>query len=159
MRYDRISYKIKSLKSECKQEDEMAIIKELIKKESNGTISFGNYQLDEKKKLSDFEVSGDMYKVKTWSEITKLERNGTFVYESIPGTAVNVFKETTDEVSFFVDGIGNTQITLELESNKEYKVIVGERELGVSKTDIGGKLTFDVELQEGAMAMIKVVAA
>ncbi len=159
MRYDRISYKIKSLKSECKQEDEMAIIKELIKKESNGTISFGNYQLDEKKKLSDFEVSGDMYKVKTWSEITKLERNGTFVYESIPGTAVNVFKETTDEVSFFVDGIGNTQITLELESNKEYKVIVGERELGVSKTDIGGKLTFDVELQEGAMAMVKVIAA
>ena len=137
----------------------MAIIKELIKKESNGTISFGNYQLSEKKKLSDFEVSGDMYKVKTWSEITKVERNGTFVYESIPGTAVNVFKETTDEVSFFVDGTGNTQITLELESNKEYKVIVGERELGVSKTDIGGKLTFDVELQEGAMAMVKVVAA
>ncbi|MCI9127998.1 MAG: endosialidase [Eubacterium sp.] len=137
----------------------MAIIKELIKKESNGTISFGNYQLDEKKKLSDFEVSGDMYKVKTWSEITKLERNGTFVYESIPGTAVNVFKETAEEVSFFVDGTGNTQITLELESNKEYKVIVGERELGVSKTDIGGKLTFDVELHEGAMAMVKVIAA
>ena len=38
----------------------MAIIKELIKKESNGTISFGNYELGEKKKLSDFEVSGDM---------------------------------------------------------------------------------------------------
>lgn len=137
----------------------MAIIKELIKKESNGTISFGNYELGEKKKLSDFEVSGDMYKVKTWSEITKLERNGTFVYESIPGTAVNVFKETGEEVSFFVDGTGNTQITLELESNKEYKVIVGDRELGVSKTDIGGKLTFDVELQAGTMTMVKVIAA
>lgn len=137
----------------------MAIIKELIKKESNGTISFGNYELGEKKKLSDFEVSGDMYKVKTWSEITKLERNGTFVYESIPGTAVNVFKETGEEVSFFVDGKGPTQITLELESNKEYKVIVGEKELGVSKTDIGGKLTLDVELQTGTLTMVKVVAA
>lgn len=137
----------------------MAIIKELIKKESNGTISFGNYELSEKKKLSDFEVSGDMYKVKTWSEITKLERNGTFVYESIPGTAVNVFKETGEEISFFVDGKGQTQITLELESNKEYNVIVGTKELGVSKTDIGGKLTFDVELQPGTLTMVKIVAA
>ena len=37
----------------------MAIIKELIKKESNGTISFGNYELDAKKKVSDFEVSAN----------------------------------------------------------------------------------------------------
>ena len=29
-----------------------------------------------------------MYKVKTFKEITKLERNGMFVYESVPGTAV-----------------------------------------------------------------------
>ena len=136
----------------------MAIIKDLIKKESNQTISFGDYELGEKKKLSDFEVSGDMYKVKTWSEITKLERNGTFVYESIPGTAVNVFKETADEVSFFVEGNGNTQITLELESNKNYKVTVEEKELGVSKTDIGGKLTLDVELEKGIMKHVKVTA-
>ena len=137
----------------------MAIIKELIKKESNGTISFGNYELDAKKKVSDFEVSGDMYKDKTWNEITKLERNGTFVYESLPGTAVNVFKETADEVSFFVDGMGQTQITLELEANKEYKVFVNDKDLGVSKTDIGGKLTFDVDLQKGVMTTVKVVAA
>ena len=137
----------------------MAIIKELIKKESNGTISFGNYELDAKKMVSDFEVSGDMYKVKTWNEITKLERNGTFVYESLPGTAVNVFKETADEVSFFVDGMGQTQITLELEANKEYKVFVNDKDLGVSKTDIGGKLTFDVDLQKGVMTTVKVVAA
>lgn len=137
----------------------MAIIKELIKKESNGTISFGNYELDAKKKVSDFEVSGDMYKVKTWNEITKLERNGTFVYESLPGTAVNVFKEIADEVSFFVDGMGQTQITLELEANKEYKVFVNDKDLGVSKTDIGGKLTFDVDLQKGVMTTVKVVAA
>lgn len=32
--------------------------------------------------------------------------------------------ETADEVSFFVDGKGQTQITLELESNKEYRVFV-----------------------------------
>ena len=131
----------------------MAIIKELIKKESNGTISFGNYELAEKKKLSDFEVAGDMYKV-----MTKLERNGSFVYESIPGTAVNVFKETEQEISFFVEGKGQTQITLELESSKEYEVVVGDRNLGVSKTDVGGKLTFDADLNKGSMILVKVVA-
>lgn len=33
-----------------------------------------------KTKLADFEVNGDLYKVKTFKEITKLEKNGTFVY-------------------------------------------------------------------------------
>lgn len=136
----------------------MAIIKELIKKESNGTISFGNYELAEKKKLSDFEVAGDMYKVKTWNAMTKLERNGSFVYESIPGTAVNVFRETEQEISFFVEGKGQTQITLELESSKEYEVVVGDRNLGVSKTDVCGKLTFDADLNKGSMILVKVVA-
>ena len=93
----------------------MAVVKELIRKENNGSISFGNYDLPQKTKLADFEFEGDMYKVKTFYEITKLERNGSFVYESLPGTAVNVFKGTADEVSFFVDGLGSTQITLELE--------------------------------------------
>ncbi len=30
-------------------------------------------------------------RVKTYHEITKLERNGSFVYESVPGTAVEHF--------------------------------------------------------------------
>jgi hypothetical protein len=137
----------------------MAVIKELIRKESNGTISFGNYDLPQKTKLADFEVAGDMYKVKTFKEITKLERNGTFVYESIPGTAVSVFKETADEVNFFVDGVGQTQITLELESNKDYKIVIGDKDLGVSKTDVGGKITFDVELVKGSLTQIKIITA
>ena len=61
----------------------MAVIKELIRKENNGSISFGNYELPQKTKLAYFEVNGDLYKVKTFKEITKLEKNGTFVYESI----------------------------------------------------------------------------
>ena len=66
----------------------MSTVKELIRVEENGAISFGNYELDVKSKLSDFECNGDVYKVKTFSEITKLERNGMFVYESVPGTTV-----------------------------------------------------------------------
>ena len=137
----------------------MAIIKELIKKRKQWNNQLWKLRIRCKEEGVRFEVSGDMYKVKTWNEITKLERNGTFVYESLPGTAVNVFKETADEVSFFVDGMGQTQITLELEANKEYKVFVNDKDLGVSKTDIGGKLTFDVDLQKGVMTTVKVVAA
>ena len=66
----------------------MATIKELIRTEAAGGISFGNYELDTKTKLSDYEYDGDLYKVKTFKEITKLERNGMFVYESVPGTTV-----------------------------------------------------------------------
>ena len=40
----------------------MAVIKELIRKENNGSISFGNYELPQKTKLADFEVNGDLYK-------------------------------------------------------------------------------------------------
>ena len=137
----------------------MAVVKELIRTEENGTISFGDYEKTQKSKVSDYPHQGDMYKVKTFKEITKLEKNGTFVYESIPGTAVSVFKETADEVSFFVDGKGQTQITLELESNKEYRVFVGDRDLGVSKTDVGGKITLDVDLENGNLTTVKVVTA
>ena len=33
----------------------MAVVEELIRKEDDGTLSFGNFELDSKKKLSDFE--------------------------------------------------------------------------------------------------------
>ena len=58
----------------------MATISELIRSEADGTISFGDYTLGAKAKLDNFEHQGDIYKVKTFSEITKLERNGMFVY-------------------------------------------------------------------------------
>ena len=43
----------------------MAIVAELLRAEEDGTLSFGNYTLDTKSKLSDFEHDGDIYKVKT----------------------------------------------------------------------------------------------
>ena len=60
----------------------MSVINELIRTEANGTLSFGNYSLAAKSKVEDFEHEGDLYKVKTFKEITKLERNGMFVYET-----------------------------------------------------------------------------
>ena len=57
---------------------------ELIRVAADGSIGFGDYTLAVKSKLSDFPHLGDLYKVKTFAEITKLERNGSFVYESVP---------------------------------------------------------------------------
>ena len=58
----------------------MAVISELIRTEENGKLSFGDYTLAAKAKLDNFEKDGDIYKVKTFKEITKLERNGLFVH-------------------------------------------------------------------------------
>lgn len=52
----------------------MSVVKELIRTEADGGISFGDYELAAKAKKSDFEHRGDLYKVKTFKEITKLER-------------------------------------------------------------------------------------
>ena len=48
----------------------MPVIKELIRTEADGTLSFGNYELDKKSKVEDFEIDGDIYKVKTYNEST-----------------------------------------------------------------------------------------
>lgn len=135
----------------------MPVINELIRKEGNGTISFGNYNLDAKSKVSDFEYNGDLYKVKTFKEITKLERNGVFVYESVPGTAVENLKITEKEIKFYVEGLEDTQITLELEAEKEYKIYIDETNVGKVKTNLGGKLMFSVELGVNHRSAVRVV--
>lgn len=135
----------------------MPVINELIREEGNGTISFGNYNLDTKSKVSDFEYNGDLYKVKTFKEITKLERNGIFVYESVPGTAVFDFLATENEVNFVAEGLGDTQVTLELEAEKEYNIYINEVNVGKVKTNLGGKLMFSLELENHHSSAVKIV--
>ncbi|MEY8237607.1 endosialidase [Lachnospiraceae bacterium 66-29] len=126
----------------------MAVVEELIRMENNDTLSFGNYKLDSKSKLDNFAFGGDLYKVKTFKEITKLERNGMFVYESVPGTTVNQLMVTDSKVAFQVEGPEDAQITLELEEQTEYKVLVDNVDAGQMKTNLGGKLSLSVELNE-----------
>ena len=89
----------------------MATIKELIRTEAAGGISFGNYELNTKSKLSDFEYNGDLYKVKTFCEITKLERN---------------------------------------------EVILDGMSLGHMKTNLGGKLSFSVDLNPDKAVQVEI---
>ena len=113
----------------------MAVVKELIRTEENGTISFGDYEKNQKSKVSDYPHQGDMYKVKTFKEITKLERNGMFVYE----------------------GPEDAQITVELEAEAQYEVYLDGASTGKMETNLGGKLSFSVELGNGSAVDVKIV--
>lgn len=135
----------------------MPVIQELIRIEKDGTISFGNYELTAKSKLQDFEYKGDLYKVKTYHEITKLERNGLLVYESVPGTTVSHFQVSDTKIEFVVEGNQDAQITVQLEDDCEYEVFIDGVAAGGMKTNLSGKLAMSVELSEGKKTEIKVV--
>ena len=135
----------------------MSVIKDLICTEEDGTLSFGNYELAEKAKRSDYEHEGDLYKVKTFAEITKLEKNGMFVYESVPGTAVHHFHSTANGVSFEVEGRADAQIILGLEEDAEYKIYIDDVNAGTMTTQLGGKLVLSVEIGAVDEVPVKVV--
>lgn len=135
----------------------MAAVKELLKAEADGTLSFGDYTLESKTKLDGFEFQGDIYKVKTFGEITKLEKNGMFVYESVPGTAVEGFIASEKEVVFTVSGMQDAQVTLELEADSEYVVYMDEVDVGDMKTNLSGKLSVSTELTPDKCVEIRVV--
>ena len=131
----------------------MAAISELIRTEANGTLSFGDYTLGAKAKLDNYDFNGDKYKVKTFKEITKLERNGLFVYESVPGTAVTDFDQTENTVAFTVEGPEDAEITLGLDEETEYDVSIAGTSVGIMSTNLGGKLTISVELNGEPVAV------
>jgi len=125
----------------------MSVVKELLRSEENGTISFGNYELRDKKKVEDFAHMGDLYKVKTFEEITKLEKNGMFLYESVPGTAVHEFAETAEGVTFLAEGAHSTQVTVGLKEDTEYEVFLQGNSIGAVKTNLSGKLSVSIDLK------------
>ena len=133
----------------------MAAVKELLRTEANSTLSFGDYTLDAKAKVEDYEFEGNLYKVKTFKEITKLERDGAFVYESVPGTAVNSFKALENGVEFSVSGKADAEITIELSENTEYEVVVAGKSNKMT-TGISGKLSFSVALENEEEVSVKI---
>ncbi len=135
----------------------MAVVQELLREEAQGAISFGNHKLDVKAKVEDFEHGGDLLKVKTYKSITKLEKNGMFAYESVPGTSVNNFAESENGVTFVVEGDEDAQITVGLEDDTEYDVYVNDVKIGRMKTNLGGKLNISIELADAGEVNVKIV--
>lgn len=137
----------------------MSVVEELLRSESNGAVSFGNHKLTKKSKVEDFKHAGDLLKVKTYNEITKLEKNGMFLYESVPGTSVLNFQETETGVEFTVEGDEDAQITVGLTDDTEYEVFVAGNSIGTMKTGLGGKLSLSVELEAAGEVAVKIVQA
>lgn len=135
----------------------MAVVEELLRAENDRTISFGNHRLAAKAKLEDYEHGGNLYKVKTFKELTKLEKNGMFAYESEPGTSVNHFEETQDGLTFTVEGDEDAQITVGLKEDTVYTVYVNGVDVGEMKTNLSGKLNISVELSSVDKVEVKIV--
>lgn len=134
----------------------MAVVTELLREEADGTISFGNHTLADKAKVEDFPHAGDIYKVKTFQTMTKLEKNGMFLYESVPGTSVTHFDETEDGVSFVVDGDSDAQLTIGLAENEDYQVWIGDENIGSLKSNISGKINISVELADASEVKVQI---
>lgn len=134
----------------------MSVVTELIRTEESGALSFGNYELNEKAKKEDYECAGNLYKVKTFKEITKLERDGMFVYESVPGTSVHDFTTSAAGVDFRVSSNEDAQITVGLKEDTEYEIFVGGKSTGKMKTNLGGKLSFSVELEDNGEVEVSI---
>ena len=134
----------------------MAVVTELFRSEDNGTLSFGDYTLAQKAKKGDIQFEGDIYKIKTFKTMTKLDKNGQLIFESVPGSAVHNFVATTDGVAFEIESSSDVQVTLEVEAGPEYKVFIDNTNVGMMKANLGGKLTLSVELSEGTAAAVRV---
>ena len=132
----------------------MAVVTELFRSEDNGTLSFGDYTLAQKAKKGDIQFEGDIYKIKTFKTMTKLDKNGQLIFESVPGSAVHNFVATTDGVAFDIES--SDLVTLEVEAGQEYKVFIDNTNVGMMKANLGGKLTLSVELSEGTAASVRV---
>ncbi len=137
----------------------MAVISELIRPEADGSLSFGNYELAQKTKKPDFEHEGDLYKVKTFAEITRLERNELFVFESVPGTAVTGFAYTENGMRFRVEGPKRSQITVEADPEQDYRIYINGELCDTLRTNLGGKLSFSVGLDEMEQADVLIERA
>lgn len=123
----------------------MAVVSEGILHEGGG-LCFGDYSVEAKLKVDGFEHRGDIYRVKTHKHITRLEKNSRFLIETVPGAAIHNFSINEKDVSFFAEGYGDTQITLGLEPDAEYKLFIGGFDIGRMKTNISGKVSFSIEL-------------
>ena len=79
-----------------------------------------------------------------------------FVYESVPGTAVNNFNVTNNGLTFDVETVADTQITVELEEGTEYVMYIDGVNAGSMSTRLGGKMSLSVPTSNG-MTAIKIV--
>ena len=65
-------------------------------------------------------------------------------------------KLSENGVSFLVEGFEDAQVTLELEPETEYDIKVDGNNAGTMKTNLSGKLSLSVEIDEGKSIPVEV---
>lgn len=80
-----------------------------------------------------------------------------FVYESVPGTTVFDLAQENGGMQFAVEGKEDAQITVELEADTEYEIYLDGKSIGKMETNLGGKLSFSVELENALQVAVKIV--
>lgn len=126
----------------------MAVIQEGIVLNEDKTLSFGNYELEEKLKITDFDVDGDLYKIRTHKEVTRLSKNGKLLLETVPGATVHNLFISEYKAEFSIEGLGDTLITLELEANTNYSLYINDVNIDKIKTNLAGKINFSTTLSK-----------
>ena len=85
-------------------------------------------------------------------EIMRRTRNQRFLI-----TAVFNLAQDGNQMSFRVEGPEDAQITVELEAEAQYEVYLDGASTGKMETNLGGKLSFSVELGNGSAVEVKIV--
>ncbi len=117
---------------------------------AKGLLNFGDCESVEKQKQEGFELDGNIYNIKSHKEITRLEKNSYLLYESVPGTVVTDFCVGTSEVTFTVNGVEPVQVTLGLEPNAEYRLLINSTQVGKVNANHSGKISFSLSFDTGA---------
>ena len=89
--------------------------------------------------------------------MTKLEKNGLFLFESVPGTDVTDFEENENGMFFKVESDKDAQITVGLEENTDYDIEIDGKSIGKIKSNTSGKVSFSVELTAGDKKDVKII--
>ena len=113
----------------------------------NYKLNFGDHTLTTKAKIDNFEFLENIYYLKTYDQITRLEKDSSLFFETVPGATVHNFIQNDDELSFSLLGNGHTSITLQLEGETVYRILNNKNSLlGSGVANSSGKINFSLEL-------------
>jgi len=126
----------------------MSGVLERIRVENDNTLSFGNYEVSEKVKVNNFSHDGNLYDLRSHNKLTRLQKNGSLLIETVPGARVHNLLIAEKKVEFGVEGFDDTQITLELEPGKQYKILIDSTNVGNTSANISGKVSFSAPLNK-----------
>lgn len=127
---------------------------EVIKLNDDKTLKFGNFEAIEKQKVADFTYNGDTLAVKTHKDITVLKKNDSLFIEVVPGAVLDKFEYTTEELKFNITGYKQSMVTVGVEPNKSYKVIIDGKEVETLDSKLSGKISVSLDIENAKREVV-----